>query len=88
MTSNLDSPRQAELEQKVKDIWAQVLEMPPGRTQATFFELKGDSISAVRLVARVEDELGVLIDVGDIFEEDPDLPKFLNDVLTALSAQD
>jgi hypothetical protein len=31
----------------------------------------------------VEDELGVSVDVGDIFEEDPDLPTFLRDVLAA-----
>jgi acyl carrier protein len=83
MTSNLDSPRLAAIEQKVKEIWRDVLEMPEGQFSATFFELKGDSISAVRLVARVEDELGVLVDVGDIFEEDPDLPTFLRDVLAS-----
>ena len=83
MTSNLDT---STIEQKVIQIWTDVLEMPAGRTSATFFELKGDSISAVRLVARVEDELGVSIDVGDIFEEDPDLPKFLQEVLTAAEA--
>jgi peptidyl carrier protein len=78
--SNLDGQA---VEQKVRQIWREVLEMKEGQEAATFFDLKGDSISAVRLVARVEDELGVSVDVGDIFEEDPDLPTFLRDVLAA-----
>lgn len=80
MTSNVDSPS---IEERVTRIWTDVLEMPAGQTSATFFELKGDSISAVRLVARVEDELGVTIDVGDVFENDPDLPRFVQDVKAA-----
>jgi acyl carrier protein len=75
------------IEAKVREIWTQVLEMPDGNTAATFFELKGDSISAVRLVGRVEDELGVRIDMVDIFEEDPDLPTFLRDVLAAAESK-
>ena len=78
--SNLDAQAVA---QKIRQIWREVLEMKEGQEAATFFDLKGDSISAVRLVARVEDELGVAVDVGDIFEEDPDLPTFLRDVLAA-----
>jgi acyl carrier protein len=78
--SNLDGQT---VEQKVRQIWREVLEMKEGQEAATFFDLKGDSISAVRLVARVEDELGVSVDVGDIFEDDPDLPTFLRDVLAA-----
>ncbi|MFC7613497.1 phosphopantetheine-binding protein [Actinokineospora soli] len=45
----------------------------PGQDNDTFFELGGESISAVRLVSRIEEELDVWIDVGDIFEEDPTL---------------
>lgn len=66
--------------QRVTAIWTEVLEMPPGDTSATFFDLKGDSISAVRLVSRVEDELGVLVEVGDIFEEDPDVGWLIREV--------
>jgi hypothetical protein len=31
----------------------------------------------VRLVSRVEEELGIWVEVGDIFEEDPDLAAFI-----------
>lgn len=62
--------------QKVEAIWRDVLSVPSGQEGATFFELGGDSVSAVRLTSRVEEELGVLIDVGDMFE-DPDLPEFV-----------
>lgn len=62
--------------QKVEAIWRDVLTVPSGQEDATFFELGGDSVSAVRLTSRVEEELGVLVDVGDMFE-DPDLAEFV-----------
>ncbi|GAA4417721.1 hypothetical protein GCM10023148_15870 [Actinokineospora soli] len=58
---------------RVTAIWTDVLTVPPGQDNDTFFELGGESISAVRLVSRIEEELDVWIDVGDIFEEDPTL---------------
>ncbi|MEU4250955.1 phosphopantetheine-binding protein [Amycolatopsis sp. NPDC026612] len=57
---------------KVEEIWRDVLTVPSGQEDATFFELGGDSVTAVRLVSRLEEELGVWIDVGDMFE-DPNL---------------
>jgi acyl carrier protein len=59
--------------QKVEEIWRDVLGVPDGQEDATFFELGGESISAVRLVSRIEEELDIWIDVGDIFEDDPNL---------------
>jgi hypothetical protein len=70
----------AEIEQRVTEIWRNVLGARPGQDDATFFELSGQSIAAVRITARVEDEVGVLIDVGELFE-DPDLPTFVALVL-------
>jgi acyl carrier protein len=62
------------LEQRVEEIWNDVLGVIPGSEPgATFFELRGESISAIRLVSRIEDELGVALDVADIFEDDPTL---------------
>ncbi|MCI0383188.1 acyl carrier protein [Streptomyces sp. CNQ085] len=59
---------------KLERIWAETLGVLPGDLKdTTFFEAGGESISATRLVSRIEDELGVQIEVGDIFEEDPDL---------------
>jgi acyl carrier protein len=67
----------------IKAIWSDVLNVPDIRADATFFELSGQSISAVRIVARIDDELGVQIDMGDLFE-DPDLATFTRDVVAKL----
>jgi acyl carrier protein len=77
----MESNRVEALRARVEAIWKEILEMPDGQTQATFFELKGDSISAIRLVSRIEEELDVLLDVGDLFEDDPDLETFVSDVV-------
>jgi len=73
----------AVVEKHVEEIWRSVLDMPEGRKDLTFFDLQGQSISAVRIVARVEDELGVAVDVGVLFE-DPDLTTFTRTVLAAM----
>ena len=61
----------ASVAEQVAAIWKDVL--AEGEPGASFFELGGDSIAAVRLVGLIEDELGVEIEVGDIFEDDPTL---------------
>ncbi|MET8144086.1 phosphopantetheine-binding protein [Sphaerisporangium sp. NPDC005288] len=70
-----------EIEKKVEDIWRSVLQVPEGHERETFFELNGESMAANRLVSRVEGELGIFIEVGDIFEEDPDLAGFVRSVV-------
>jgi acyl carrier protein len=65
---------------KVEEIWRAALTVPAGQEDATFFELGGESISAVRLVSRIEEELGVWIDVGDLFEDDPNLAALVQSV--------
>ena len=57
-----------------------MLDLRDASTGGSFFELNGDSIAAVRLVSRIEDELGVSLEVGDIFEEDPDLAALVRNV--------
>jgi acyl carrier protein len=71
------------LREQVERIWQDVLDMPAGRRDLTFFDLQGQSISAVRLVARIEDELGVAVDVGLLFD-DPDLATFTRAVVAAM----
>ncbi|MDX3190771.1 phosphopantetheine-binding protein [Streptomyces sp. MN03-5084-2B] len=66
--------------QKVEEIWRAALTVPDGQEDATFFELGGESISAVRLVSRIEEELDVWIDVGDLFEDDPNLATLIQSV--------
>jgi acyl carrier protein len=67
------------VERRVAEIWRDVLEMPVEKVNATFFELNGQSISAVRIVTRIEEELNILVDVGDLFD-DPDLATFVRNV--------
>lgn len=76
------APSRSDIEMRVKEIWQEVLGMPDGRTDATFFDLQGQSIAAVRLVGRIEDELGIAVDVGVLFE-DPDLATFTREVLAS-----
>ncbi|MCF6469944.1 acyl carrier protein [Nonomuraea sp. MG754425] len=73
------------IREKVGEIWNHVLDVPDGMEDATFFDLEGESISAIRLVSRIEEELGVTIDVGDIFEADPNVEALAERV--ALEAQ-
>jgi acyl carrier protein len=69
------------IEQTVEAIWRSVLTVPDGQENASFFELGGESISAVRLVSRIEEELDIWIDVGDIFEDDPNLEALIRTVV-------
>jgi acyl carrier protein len=65
------------IEEKISEIWQSVLSASRGNHDATFFELGGESISAVRIVSQVEEELGIEVDVASLFEEDPTLPHFI-----------
>ena len=67
--------------QKVEEIWRAALTVPDGQEDATFFELGGESISAVRIASRIEEELDVWIDVGDLFEDDPNLATLVQSVI-------
>jgi peptidyl carrier protein len=86
MESHAHDLSPAAVEKHVEEIWRTVLDMPEGRSDLTFFDLQGQSISAVRIVARIEDELGIVVDVGALFE-DPDLTTFTRAVLAAMGAE-
>ncbi|MFI6509059.1 phosphopantetheine-binding protein [Streptosporangium sp. NPDC050855] len=73
------SPVASDIERRVERIWKDVLGVAEFPSDATFFELGGQSVSAVRIIARIEEEIGVTIDMGDLFE-DPDLATFVRDV--------
>jgi acyl carrier protein len=75
----------AAVEKGVEEIWQDVLDMPEGRADLTFFDLQGQSISAVRIVARIEDEFGVTVDIGALFD-DPDLAAFTRAVVAAIDS--
>jgi peptidyl carrier protein len=69
-----------DIAQQVAAIWAEVLGPGSDRPGATFVELNGQSIAAVRIAARVEEQLGITLDVGDLFE-DPDLETLTQGIL-------
>lgn len=76
----------SDIAKKLEEIWKDVLAVEDGQEEFSFFELNGESIAAVRLVSRVEEELGIWVDVGDIFEEDPNLESFARSVLAKADA--
>ncbi|MDH2424482.1 phosphopantetheine-binding protein [Sphaerisporangium sp. TRM90804] len=74
------------IEAKVTEIWRDVLGVNAGEEEDTFFELNGESIAANRLASRVEAEFGVTVEVGDIFEDDPNLASFIGTVVSKLES--
>lgn len=62
----------AEIARRVSAIWTDVLGPGSDRPGATFFELNGQSVAAVQIAAAIGEQLGVTLDLGDLFE-DPDL---------------
>ncbi len=78
-------PTVAAVEKLVEEIWWDVLGASQERPAATFFDLQGQSISAVRIVTRIEDELGTGVDIGILFE-DPNLTTFTHEVIKAWRA--
>lgn len=70
----------AEIIQRVAAIWTDVLGPGSDEPGATFFELNGQSIAAVQIAAAVEEQLGITLDIGDLFE-DPDLETLTRDIL-------
>jgi acyl carrier protein len=66
----------------VEEIWRGLLSVPMESEDETFFELGGESISAVRIVTRIEEALGVEIDVADVFNDDPTLGELIRMVAT------
>lgn len=74
----------ASVSRAVETIWHEVLGGETGPAGTTFFELGGESIKAVRLTSRIAEEIGVEIEVGDLFEEDPDLTHLTRSVFQGL----
>lgn len=61
-------PRQAALEQQLKQLFAGLLELDHVGDDDDFFALGGDSLAVIRLVARMRQQLSVDIQPGDIFD--------------------
>ena len=56
------------LEQRVAAIWSEVLDVPQLGRDDDFFALGGDSLAAMRVVARVAEQLGLRVPVRQLFE--------------------
>lgn len=74
------SPR--ETGERVEEIWKSALGLSGGETDATFRELGGRAIAAVRIVARIEDDLGIRVKAGDLYGH-PRLDAFTRHVVAA-----
>jgi acyl carrier protein len=70
---------EAAVRTQVAAIWNAILGASDG-DDSTFFDLNGQSISAVRIVAGIKESTGVQIDIGDLFE-DLDLATLTDQVL-------
>ena len=59
-------PRNDE-EQAVADVFAEVLNLPEIHIQDSFFDLGGDSITAIRLISRINRRMDWSLQVGDLY---------------------
>ncbi|GAA3796170.1 hypothetical protein GCM10022226_14360 [Sphaerisporangium flaviroseum] len=69
------------IRKRVEEIWKDVLDVSPDEMDATFSELGGRGMSALRIVARIESELGIEVDPAALFDH-PHLPTFVHHVIT------
>ena len=56
------------IKKTVTAIWIEMLQIPDAETEADFFEAGGDSITAIRMVMRIEQDTGIKISMVAIFE--------------------
>ncbi|WP_374309427.1 amino acid adenylation domain-containing protein [Methylocella sp.] len=61
------APREG-IERAVADIWSAVLGVPQVGRASHFFRLGGHSLSATRMIARIEVELGLIVPLKTIFD--------------------
>ena len=58
-----------ELEEKMAAIWTAVLELPRVGIHDNFFDLGGHSLKGMRIVARVQQEMGLTMTLLDLFRQ-------------------
>lgn len=73
-TADGDAVAGVDVAAAVRCIWQSVLDTPVTVTDS-FFELNGDSFAALRVVARIRDELGCDISIADLLDY-PELAEF------------
>jgi amino acid adenylation domain-containing protein len=60
---------QDELEQRLVEIWTETLDLPAIQLDSNFFDLGGTSISAIRLINRVQQIFGHQLELATLFTE-------------------
>jgi amino acid adenylation domain-containing protein len=55
------------IEQKLADIWEEILERQDFGVTDDFFALGGHSLKVVQLVSRIQESFGKLLDIGEVF---------------------
>jgi acyl carrier protein len=56
------------VQQRLLAIWEELLAVDAIDLQANFFELGGDSMTAIRLLRRIREELHAEVKLGDVYE--------------------
>ena len=64
-----EGPPASELEQTIATLWEELLDTPVLDRSTSFFELGGDSLLAVRALARTAKQLGVSVPVRDFLDQ-------------------
>lgn len=72
-------------EQKIADIWGQVLKLSKVSVKANFFEIGGHSLLATQVVSRIRKAFGVELSVRTLFEA-PTIEKLVHSISTASAA--
>ncbi|MDF2802807.1 MAG: amino acid adenylation domain protein [Anaerocolumna sp.] len=62
-------PPKDELEEKLVDIWSEILNVEKIGVNDNFFELGGDSLKAILLMSKIQKVLDTKIGIADIFKE-------------------
>ena len=57
-----------ETEQRLTSIWADLLDCDDIECQSDFFLMRGDSLTAMRLVNQIDEELSIKISMREVFE--------------------
>jgi acyl carrier protein len=60
---------QVNTESDIALLWAETLGHPEVRPEDDFFELGGDSLTAVQLVSRLRDQMGVTLSVVELLDQ-------------------
>ncbi len=51
----------------IKKIWLDVLKLSEDEMELDFFDADGDSISAMHIIMRLDQELNIKMNIGEIF---------------------